>query len=60
MSEIRRVREPRRDAARPAREVRVSTMLPDGELLAIPLEPPSRRHDADRLGRASARPPRID
>ncbi|WP_170181070.1 hypothetical protein [Tsukamurella tyrosinosolvens] len=39
----------------PARP-RVSTTLPDGEVLVIPTADMSRQHDAKNLGRSSARP----
>ncbi|CAM3112597.1 hypothetical protein [Tsukamurella hominis] len=39
----------------PARP-RVSTTLPDGEVLVIPTADMSRQHDAKDLGRSSARP----
>ncbi|NMD54587.1 MULTISPECIES: hypothetical protein [Tsukamurella] len=60
MSEIRRAPDPRRAASSPDREVRVSTILPDGEIVAVPVEPLSRQHDAKGLARASERPPTTD
>lgn len=39
----------------PARP-RVSTTLPDGEVLVIPTADMARQHDAKNLGRSSARP----
>lgn len=34
----------------------ISTTLPDGEVLVIPTADMSRQHDAEELGRSSARP----
>lgn len=57
MSEIRHAKERVQDAGA---AVRVSTVLPDGEVVAIPVEPFNRQHDAQRLARASVRPPHTD